>query len=70
MRWLEQVVCYGEPDLREAHHATLRKLLAAEFFEMRYTQMGTALHLLEMLVRKGPADASETLIIAGEPINE
>ncbi len=67
MRWFEQVVCYGEESVRETHLATLRKLLAAEFFELRYTQLDSALRLLEMLVRKGPVDANEAFMIAGEP---
>jgi hypothetical protein len=69
MQWFAQVVCYGEEHVRDAHYATLRKLLAAEFHELRYTQMDSALRLLEMLVRKGPVDANEALIIAGEPDN-
>jgi len=69
MQWFQQVVCYGERHVREAHCATLRKLFAAEFFEMRYTQMDSARRLLEMLVRNGPVDANAALIIAGEAEN-
>jgi HPr Serine kinase C-terminal domain len=69
MQWFEQVVCYGEGHVREAHCATLRKLLAAEFFEMRYKQMDSALRWLENLVRNGPVDANEALIVAGGPEN-
>jgi len=64
--WFEQVICYGESHDRNAHYATLRNLLTAEIFEMRYKHMDTALHLLEMLVRKGPATAKGALITAGE----
>jgi len=66
LEWFEQVVCYGESDTRRAHYATLRNLMTAEIFEMRYKQMDTALHLLETLVRKGPAAAEGMLITAGE----
>jgi len=34
---------------------------------MRYTQMDFARRLLEILVRNGPVDANEALIIVGEP---
>jgi hypothetical protein len=66
LEWFEQVICYGESHDRNAHYATLRNLLTAEIFEMRYKHMDTALHLLEMLVRKGPATAKGALITAGE----
>jgi len=69
LQWFGQVVCYGEKHVRDAHYATLRNLLAAELLEMRYTQIDSALRLLEMLVRKGSAAAKEALIIAGEREN-
>jgi HPr Serine kinase C-terminal domain len=70
LEWFEQVVCYGEKHIRETHYATLRNLLGAELFEMRYKRLDSALHLLEMLVRKVPAAAREAHIIAGERENE
>ena len=59
-------MCYGEERVRDAHHVTLRKLLATEFFELRYTKVDSELRLLEILARNGPVDAKEALIIAGE----
>jgi hypothetical protein len=68
-QWFEQVVCYGEKHVRDAHYATLRNLLTAELVEMRYTEMNSALRLLETLVRVGPAAAAESFSIAGEREN-
>jgi hypothetical protein len=64
--WLSQVVSYGEHTIRAEHKAVLRKLAAAEVFEMRYTRMDTALHLLEGLVRDRPVVADPCLVGAGE----
>jgi len=66
LKWFEQVVCYGESHIRSAQYATLRNLLKAESFELRYKQIDTALRLLEILVRKRPAVPEGTLIAAGE----
>ena len=65
-QWFQQVVCYGEKRVRDAHYASLRNLLSADVFEMRYSQMDSALRLLKMLVRQGPSAASEPLIVAEE----
>ena len=51
LRWLEQVVCFGEQNVRDEHKATLRELVMADTVEMRYSQLNSALHLLERLVR-------------------
>ena len=65
-QWFQQVVCYGEGSVREAHFTSLRNLLSADVFEMRYVQMDTALHLLKTLVRQGPSVASEPLVVQEE----
>jgi hypothetical protein len=64
--WLNRVVCYGENHLRAEHKAVLRKLAAAEIFEMRYTKMDTALRLLEDLVRARTVTAQPCLAAAKE----
>lgn len=69
LRWLQQVVCFGEKHVRDAHYSTLRNLLAAEIVEMRYTRMDSAFRLLELLVHNGPSAVRETLITAGEREN-
>jgi hypothetical protein len=69
LQWFEQVVCYGEKHIREAHFETLRNLLGADVFEMRYKGLDSGVSILETLVRKGPAATKEALITAGEPEN-
>jgi hypothetical protein len=69
-QWFEQVVTFGEQHVREAHYATLQNLLTAELIEMRYTQLHSALRLLETLVRMGPAAVRESLVTVGESENE
>ena len=64
--WLEQVARYGEQQLRDEHVVALRRLAAAEVFEMRYTKIDTALGLLEGLVREVPASAHPRLFTAGK----
>jgi HPr Serine kinase C-terminal domain len=70
LQWFEQVVCFGEKYVREAHFATLRNLLGADLLELRYKRLDSAIHLLELLIRKGPAAAIDAHIIAGERENE
>ncbi len=67
--WFRQVVCYGEKSVRDSHFTSLRNLLGADVFEMRYRQMDTALRLLELLVRQGPAASSDPLVAAEEMKN-
>jgi hypothetical protein len=67
--WLRQVVCYGEESVRAVHYATLLNLLAAEVFEMRYSEMDSALRLLEMLVERGPTVANKGFVATEERQN-
>jgi hypothetical protein len=51
LRWLEQVVCFGEQAVREAQKASLLKLISAEVFELRYNDLDSAAARLEAMVR-------------------
>lgn len=66
LRWLEQVVCYGEEHVRDEQKAALRDLVTAEVFEMRYTKLDSALRLLKSLVRGGPSVTQPYLVRAGD----
>lgn len=50
LRWLEQVIFPGQKETVEAHKASLRQLLEAEVFELRYAQLDSAIQLLVALV--------------------
>jgi hypothetical protein len=49
--WFEQVLTYGEPDVRKAQKASLRRLLTANLVEMTYSDLDSAVSCLESLVR-------------------
>src|SRR5271170_2407739 len=53
LRWLEQVIFPGQKETVEAHKASLRQLLEAEVFELRYAHLDSAIEQLETLVRDG-----------------
>jgi HPr Serine kinase C-terminal domain len=69
LQWFEQVVCFGEDNVRDAHYACLRDLLTAEISEMRYTKIDSGLGMLETLVRRGSAAAQVALSTAGQREN-
>jgi HPr Serine kinase C-terminal domain len=48
---LEQVICYGERQIRDAQKASLRDLLFADVMELSYTGLDSAVNCLEALVR-------------------
>jgi hypothetical protein len=52
-QWFEQINYWGDSDLREAHRLSLRKLLSAEVFELRYSGFASAVERLESLVDTG-----------------
>lgn len=58
LKKFEQVVCFGERETRDAQRASLRNLLEADVFEMRYTDMDSALSLLDSLVCNGARSPS------------
>jgi len=49
LRWFEQVICCGENKFVKAHRAALRKLASAQIFELRYTDLDSAIKELETL---------------------
>jgi hypothetical protein len=51
--WFEQVLCYGEAEMREQQRAALRHLLGVGLFEMYYSDLDSAVARLEQLVRTG-----------------
>jgi len=53
MQWFEEVITWGDADLRDAHRLSLRKLLSSEVFELRYSGLTAAVDRLETLVRTG-----------------
>ncbi|HLV94196.1 MAG TPA: hypothetical protein VKS44_03310 [Candidatus Acidoferrales bacterium] len=50
MRWFEQVLCFGDQNVREAQAASFRRLLAAEILEFRYSDLDSAVDELKVLV--------------------
>jgi hypothetical protein len=48
---LEQVICYGEREVRDAQKLSLHNLLRAEVLELRYSDLDSAVSRLETLVR-------------------
>ena len=59
LQWFEQYVCCCEEGVVCAQKASLRNLLTAEIFEMRYGDLDSAVRLLEGLVRD-----------SGQPVEE
>ncbi|HTV13068.1 MAG TPA: hypothetical protein VME68_00045 [Acidobacteriaceae bacterium] len=49
---MRQVVI-GTPELRELQYETIERLLTAELFELRYTDLDLAIERLQILVREG-----------------
>ncbi len=52
-QWFEQVICWGEREVGDAHRASLRNLLTAEVFELRYGGLDSAVKRLETMVHAG-----------------
>jgi len=53
LQWFEQFVCYGENEVMCAQKISLRNLLSAKIFEMRYSDLDSGVKLLEVLIREG-----------------
>jgi hypothetical protein len=51
--WFEQVLCYGEKEVRESQSRSLRQLLAVPVYELCYTDLDWAVNRLDALVREG-----------------
>jgi len=63
--WFKKEICYGEEDARQAQVASLQRLLTAEIIELRYSDLSTAVNLLEAHVLDGalrpPAESTASL---------
>lgn len=49
LRWFDQVICSGEPDVMDAHSQALQNLLSASVFELRYSDLAQAVAYLESM---------------------
>jgi hypothetical protein len=52
-QFFERTVCFGERHIRDDQYTALRNLLTAEVFELRYSDLDSAVSRLETLVRDG-----------------
>lgn len=66
LKQFEQEVCFGEKEVRDAQKASLRNLLSAEVFELRYNDLDSALNQLESLIRNGTSPPSELCVDLNE----
>jgi hypothetical protein len=66
LEWFEQVICFGEEHVRVLQKASLQNLLAAEVFELRYSDLATAISHLEDLVLQGTSVTSELSTKSGD----
>jgi len=66
LEWFEQVICYGEEDVRVAQRASLQNLLAAHVLELRYSDLATAVSHLETLVLRGTSVTGEFCTKSGD----
>jgi hypothetical protein len=53
LEWFEQFIFCREQDVVDAHKASLRNLLTAQIFELRYSDLDSAVQRLESLVHCG-----------------
>jgi len=52
-RYAMQQTFYGMPEMRKKHNETIERLLEAEVFELRYTELDWGVERLQRLVREG-----------------
>jgi hypothetical protein len=52
-RYAMQQVFYGMPEMRQKHNETIERLLEAEVFELRYTDLDWGIERLQCMVREG-----------------
>lgn len=63
LKWFESAICYGSPSVRTEQRASLQKLLSAEIFELRYTDLDDAVAQLESMVQAGGSASPELAVI-------
>jgi len=61
LRRFEQVLLWGEPETIDAHKRSLARLLSAEIFELRYSDLSSAVERLGFLVQERQTTAMGTL---------
>lgn len=64
LRWFEQVITFG--DHRKAQRASLRRLLTADMFQLRYSDLDSAVRTLEGMV----CDTSDSQVDLASPCDE
>jgi len=52
-RYAMQQTFYGLPEVRKKNNETIERLLEAEVFELRYTELDWGIDRLQRLVREG-----------------
>jgi hypothetical protein len=55
----EEVICFGQDMVREAHRTSLRNLLTAEILEFRYNDLDSAVDQLEGFIRDGAPPSAD-----------
>jgi hypothetical protein len=53
LQYFEQYMCFGEDEVHQAQSTSIRDLLTARVFEMRYRDLDWAVERLGTLVREG-----------------
>jgi hypothetical protein len=59
LEWLEQTICYGETEVRNAQKVSLRDLLIADVVEFRYDDLDLAVKALDAFVLNGATGSLE-----------
>ncbi|HVH70398.1 MAG TPA: aldolase [Candidatus Dormibacteraeota bacterium] len=67
--WFEQVICYGERRVQDEQRTSLRNLLTAHVFELRYDDLDSALAQLEALVREASLPVSQPFVVERDSQN-
>jgi GTPase SAR1 family protein len=50
LKWFEQAICYASDEVRAAQRASLRRLIGANVFELRYSNLSDAIVCLESMI--------------------
>ncbi|HEY6466944.1 MAG TPA: hypothetical protein VIY69_13180 [Candidatus Acidoferrales bacterium] len=50
LKWFERSICYASHEIRAAQRASLRRLLGANVFELRYSELDDAINRLESMI--------------------
>ena len=69
MAWCQREICWASHAIRAAQRASLRRLLGANVFELRYSNLDGAIAVLEAMVNSGASHADADTITAGSNVN-